>query len=136
MDNDMYLLMTVADIGLPKREMEKFARAVVYIHSEKGVDLLPLLNYLLSDEVRTHGTLHVLARSSLLMFSSGRLTYYCYYSYSQSNKCCFLEVITLIPMRFPHLPSLSVSRGCGRFSTPSWRRFTRMMRFNLMKMAT
>lgn len=52
----MTLLLTIADIGLPKREVEHFARAVVYAHCERGVDMLPVLNLLLADEVNTHGT--------------------------------------------------------------------------------
>jgi hypothetical protein len=61
-DPDMTLLMAIADIGLPKRDVEHFARAIVYIHCQRGTDMLPVLNLLLAEEVNTHGTLTISPR--------------------------------------------------------------------------
>eukprot|EP01122_Echinamoeba_exundans_P011438 TRINITY_DN4547_c0_g1_i2.p1 TRINITY_DN4547_c0_g1~~TRINITY_DN4547_c0_g1_i2.p1 ORF type:complete len:623 (+),score=77.39 TRINITY_DN4547_c0_g1_i2:64-1932(+) len=64
LDPDMTLLMAIADIGLPKRDVEHFARAVVYIHCQRGTDMLPVLNLLLADEVNTNVAQMLLFRSN------------------------------------------------------------------------
>lgn len=49
---------------MSKRDVGHFARAVVYLHSTRGVDMLPVLNILLADEVNTHVESMLLFRSN------------------------------------------------------------------------